>query len=73
MSELHALGEVGDAGALACMGPSDRQHELMVLRLDASLARCLLAEMEEAPDLVAKVGQGRVIGRFLRSWLDISS
>ena len=62
MLNLQALSEIGNAGAIAAACPAYGQHELMVLRLDARLAGCLLAEMQKAADLVAKLGQRRVVG-----------
>ncbi len=61
MLNLQAFSEIGNPGAIFTAGSPYGQHELMVLRLDPGFPGCFLAEMEKAPDLVAKLGQRRVV------------
>ena len=58
MANLQAFSEIGYAGTVLAGGSTYGEHELVVLRLDSRLPGCFLAEMEKAPDLIAKIGQG---------------
>jgi hypothetical protein len=62
MLNLQALSQIGNTATVAAARSAERKHELMVLRFDACPACRLLAEMQKAPDLIAKLGQSRVIG-----------
>ena len=46
---------------LRLAAPLQRQHQLMVLGLDTPTSRSLLAEMQKTADLVAKLGQRRIV------------
>jgi hypothetical protein len=59
---LQALSQVADARLLADRLSLDGKHDLILLWLDAGPAGGVLAESLEAADLIAKVGQGLVIG-----------
>ena len=59
--ELEALGELADRGrAVGRAGGGEK--ELVLLRLEARLARRLLGEAQEATDAIAELGQGLEVG-----------
>jgi len=62
MAKLKALGEIGNAGLLAGRLAFDRQHELVVLRLDPDFTGRSLAESLKEPDLVTELRQGLIVG-----------
>src|SRR5215469_9640565 len=56
MLNLEPFGQLAD-GSFSPRGQSlEREKQLMLLRLKASLASTLLAEMQKAPNLIAKFG-----------------
>ena len=55
------LGQGADRGRDRRRETFQRQEELVLLRLQASRARGLLAEMEEAPEAIAHLGQRAVL------------
>ena len=56
MADLHTLRQHSDSGI--DFGPAfDRQQRLMLLRVDACLAGRPFTKIQEAPYLVAKIGQ----------------
>lgn len=57
---LEPLGERGDVGAGSLREPAYGQEELVLLRLDPSLARSRLAERQELPDGMSDVGERAV-------------
>jgi len=60
--KLQPFGENPDARLLSRLDNTlDREQQLMLLRLDPGSSRRLFAEVEKPPDLVAKLGQSRVI------------
>ena len=61
---LHAqaLGDGADGRAQALGQAADGEQQLVLLRLDAGVARGLLAEGDELSDLVPEGGQGAVVG-----------
>jgi len=61
MPELQPLGEPADGGGDAGRHAAQRKQELVLLRLEARLPGRLLAEAEEAPELVPELRQGAVI------------
>ena len=52
MLNLQALRQFADAGANPCGQSLERQHELVLARLQPGVASGLFAEMQEAADLV---------------------
>ena len=61
MADLHTVGQFLDAGADARGHAFDGEHELILAALQARFFDHLLAEVEEAADLVAEFGQCLVI------------
>lgn len=61
MADLQPLGQGADCGRRPTRQPLDRQQCLVLLRLDAGGARGLFAEIQEAPDLIAKLRERPVI------------
>jgi hypothetical protein len=62
MLDLQAVGDGPDAGGLAGRSQApERQQQLMLLRLEARHACCLLAEMEEPSNLVPKFRQRLIV------------
>ena len=61
MLNLQAFGKDADGGNPVRRQALDRQQSLMLLGFQARIARCLLAEIQETPDFVAKVRQGTVV------------
>src|SRR5579884_264132 len=62
MVQLHPLGELGDVGVLAPRIALDGQHQLVLLRRNASLTCRLFAEPEEPPDRIAVFRHSLEIG-----------
>ena len=56
MLNLQALRQVGNACSLFRAYRLGGQHELMLLRLNSCATGSLLAEVQEAPDVVAELG-----------------
>jgi hypothetical protein len=65
--QLHAFGQNADRRFEAVGQPSYGQEQLVLLRLDAGLARGMLAETEKPADLVAQFRHSFEIGRGLIS------
>src|SRR4051812_4851033 len=63
MLDAEPLGDGADGRLLFERQALDGEQELMLLRLDAYAARRLLAEGEEAAELVAKRRERAVVGR----------
>jgi hypothetical protein len=61
MPDLQPLGELGDTGTRSPRQAFEGQHQLMLLRLEAGLASRLLAEVQEAPQLVTDLRQRFVV------------
>jgi len=62
MLEAESLGDGSNRGLAARRQSAQGEQELVLLRLDVGAARGALAEGEEAPELVAKRGEGAVVG-----------
>ena len=60
--ELEALGEVADGGFAGRRSALDGEKQLVVLRLETGGACGLLAEVQEAADLISEFGQGLIFG-----------
>jgi hypothetical protein len=58
--DVETLGDHPDRRALRAQG-LEYQKKLMLLRFETHLERGGLAERNEAPDLVSKLGQGAVL------------
>jgi adenylosuccinate lyase len=65
---LQALRQFAHPGAGAGRQPLQCQHQLMLVRLEASRARNAFAEAQKATDLVAHFGQRFIIKRRHRFW-----
>ncbi len=61
VADLHAIGQFADSWTNPGRHALDRQHELVLAALQPRLFYRLLAEMEEAADLVAELRQRLVI------------
>src|SRR5262249_3345847 len=60
--QLEPLGERPDGRRNPRRNAADGKEELVLARLDADLGRSVLAEAEEAAELVAEFGEGAVLG-----------
>jgi len=63
MPHLQPLCKNANGGVLPLWKALDRQQSLMLVRLHAGFSRSLLAEIQKAPDLVAKCGERSVVFR----------
>jgi hypothetical protein len=60
--DLQALGDASDRRRLALREATDGEQELVLLRLEARVARGGFAEDDEAPDAIADLGESAVFG-----------
>jgi hypothetical protein len=63
MADLQAFRKVADADLVPCGHTLHRQQQLVLLRFDADFRSSVFAEGQETPYLIAKLGQGSVVGR----------
>ncbi len=62
MADEKVFGQVANGGLAGFVERFDGQHHLVLLRFQSLDAGGLFAEMQELPNLIAKVGQFPVIG-----------
>ena len=58
MAQLHALGELADAGLAAGGQSAQRQHQQILLRLKVRVARGFLAAVQKYADLISEFRKG---------------
>jgi len=64
VADLQPFRKIADADLVPCRHALHRQQQLVLLRFDADGRSSVFAEGQETPYLVAKLGQGTVIGRY---------
>jgi hypothetical protein len=69
VADLHAIGEFSDAWTDSGRHALDRQHELVLAALHAGIFHHLLAEVEEASDLIPELRQCLIVrqGKLLHA------
>ena len=67
MLNLKPFGQNADRCNLTRGQSLDRQQSLVLMRLDTSCARSRFAEVQEAADLVAEIGERGVVNSLPRS------
>jgi hypothetical protein len=63
VAHAETLGCIADRGRGTVGRSRDLQEELMLLRLQAELLRCVLAELEEQAELMTELGEGSELGQ----------
>jgi len=66
MLDLKPFGQFPDAWVNMRRQPFQRQHELMLTRIESRGADCLLAEVHEETNLMAQFGKCLIITRCER-------
>ncbi len=61
LAHLQALGQLGDAGVVSSGEALDREQQLMLLGCHPFASCRLFAKAQEAPDRIAKRGDGLIV------------
>ena len=72
VAQLQTPGQFADGRLAVFRQAFNGKHQLMLLGFDPGRARLLLAEVQEAPDLKAELGQSAVIGQG-KVWIGVHS
>jgi hypothetical protein len=59
--EEQRFGQIADRGRIGPGVAADGEQQLVLLGLDPGVAGDPLADLQEAPDVVADIGQGAVV------------